>query len=338
MTHLRWGLIGASDIAASRIIPAMAWRGDTIVAVQSASQEWASTFAVRANIPVTCTELTQMLERDDIDAVYISSTNEKHHQQVLAAAMHGKHILCEKPLALFVTHGQEMVAAAESRGVVFAVNHHLPGSATHRAMRRLVAEGAIGEPLAVRVAHAVMLPDRLRGWRLSNAPGGGVILDITCHDAAAIQAILGRPSIEASGLAVSQGVRADESTATDAVMATIRYEGNVLAQVHDAFTIGYAPTSLEVIGTEGALVGLGIMTQDPAGTVMLRSAGGEREIAIPDRPDLYRFALDAFADAVAGRGEPAVTGRAGLAATATALAVQESVQTGRTIAIVPTVD
>ena len=165
-----------------------------------------------------------------------------------------------------------------------------------------------------------------------------MILDITCHDAAAIQAILGRRSIDASGLAVSQGGWANESTGPDAVMATIRYEGNVLAQVHDAFTVGHAPTSLEVIGTEGSLIGIGIMTQDPVGTVTLRSGGGEREIVIPERPDLYRFALDAFAGAVAGQGEPSVNARAGFEAMATALAVQESVQTGRTIALGRSVD
>ena len=165
-----------------------------------------------------------------------------------------------------------------------------------------------------------------------------MILDITCHNAAAIEAILGRRSIDASGLAVSQGGWANESTAPDAVMATIRFEGNVLAQVHDAFTVEHAPTSLEVIGTEGALIGIGIMTQNPAGTVTLRSSGREQEIAIPERPDLYRFALDAFADAVSGRGEPSVGARAGFAAMATALAVQESVQTGRTITIERSVD
>lgn len=338
MSPLRWGLIGASDIAATQMIPAMHARGDNVVAVQSASIAWASTFAARENISVAVTDLTHLLERDDIDAVYISSTNEKHHAQVLAAARHRKHILCEKPLALSVAHGQEMLAAANSSGIIFAVNHHLPGSATHRAMRALVAEGAIGEPLAVRVAHAVMLPERLRGWRLTNEPGSGVILDITCHDASAVQAILGRRSTHASGVAVSQGGWANESSAPDAVMATIRYEGNVLAQVHDAYTVEHAPTSLEVIGTEGALFGSGIMTSNPSGTVTLWSRGGDRDIDIPDRPDLYRFVLDAFADAIAGQGEPSVTAQAGFAAMATALAVQQSAQTGRTLAIEQLID
>jgi len=76
-------------------------------------------------------------------------------------------------------------------GVVMGTNHHLRNAATHRTMRRLIAEGAIGRPLAARVFHAVSLPPRLQGWRV-NAPaaGGGVILDITAHDADTLRFVL----------------------------------------------------------------------------------------------------------------------------------------------------
>src|SRR5205807_621519 len=122
---------------------------------------------------------------------YISTTNELHGEQAIAAATAGRHVLCEKPLALSLVDAWSMVAACERAGVVLATNHHLPAAGTHRAIQRIVADGTIGEPLAVRVFHAVSLPDRLRGWRLT-APerGAGVILDITCHDAAAVRAIL----------------------------------------------------------------------------------------------------------------------------------------------------
>ena len=79
-----------------------------------------------------------------------------------------------------------MVAACEAAGVVMATNHHLPASPTHRALKRAVRDGAVGDVRAVRVHHAVQLPERLAGWRIDDPEGGGVVLDVTVHDAAAI--------------------------------------------------------------------------------------------------------------------------------------------------------
>ncbi len=71
--------------------------------------------------------------RADIDAVYISTTNELHRDQLFAAAKAGKHVLCEKPLALNLADARAMVASCRSRGVVMGTNHHLRNAATHRA-------------------------------------------------------------------------------------------------------------------------------------------------------------------------------------------------------------
>jgi 1,5-anhydro-D-fructose reductase (1,5-anhydro-D-mannitol-forming) len=192
--------------------------------------------------------------------------------------------------------------------------------------RLAVGRLAVGRPLAVRVFHAVHLPERLRGWRLRDArAGGGVILDITCHDASVTNALLGAP-VEATALAVRQGDW--EATADDAVMAAIRYEHGVLVQTHDAFTVAHAGTGLEVHGTEGSIVATGVMTQDPVGTVVLRDGSGSREVEIPDRPDLYDTILRAFAE-----GRPTVSGVDGVRALAVALAVAESAATGRTVPV-----
>lgn len=332
MSGLRWGLIGASDIAAKRVVPAMRRLGHEVVGVTSSSAERGRAYAQSNGIPWWSTKLEELLGRARLDAVYISTTNELHHDQCLAAAKAGKHVLCEKPLALSMTDAWEMVGACEQAGVVLATNHHLPAAGTHRAVHQLVADGALGRPLAVRVAHAVSLPERLQGWRL-NAPerGGGVILDITCHDAAAVGAILGRDALEAVAVAVHQGQW--QASAEDAVVSALRYEGDVLVQTHDAFTVSYAPTRLEVHGTEGSAFAIDVMTQDPVGQVFLRDKKGEREVAVPDRRDLYEVALEAFAAAASGAGTPVVDGNGGARALAVALAVKESAESGCKVAV-----
>jgi 1,5-anhydro-D-fructose reductase (1,5-anhydro-D-mannitol-forming) len=329
--ELRWGLIGASDIAATRIVPAMRRLGHEVSAVLSSSPERGRAYAAANAIPWATTDLDELLARE-VDAVYISTTNELHHRQALAASAAGKHVLCEKPIALSVEEAWEMIAASRAAGVVLATNHHLPAAGTHRAIRRLVAEGAVGQPLAVRVFHAVHLPERLQGWRLTGqGRGAGVILDVTSHDAAALRAILGRDAVEAAAVAVRQGPWA--AVAEDAVVSALRYEGEVLVQTHDAFTVAFAGTGLEVHGSEGSIVATDVMTQDPAGRVMLRDRSGEREMPVPDRRDLYEVALEAFAAAVVGAARPLVDGVDGAQALAVALAVKEAAESGRTVAV-----
>ena len=179
---LRFGLIGASDIAATRVVPALRRRGHERGRGAEPLERSARGRTRSANdIEVGTTELEALLAREDVDAVYISTTNELHHRQAVAAAAAGKHVLCEKPLALSIADAWEIVDAAERAGVVLATNHHLPAAGTHRAIRRLVADGArSGRPLAVRVFHAVSLPDRLQGWRLSS-PDRGAGVDAGHH-------------------------------------------------------------------------------------------------------------------------------------------------------------
>jgi len=329
---VNWGLVGASDIAATRMVPAMRRLGHRVVGVMSGSREYAEHFASANNIGSYTVSLDELVGHSEVQAVYVSSTNERHYEQVLAAASAGKHVLCEKPLALSVPEAWEMVTACENAKTVLATNHHLPAAGTHRTIRALVARGAVGVPLAVRVFHAVSLPERLRGWRLSSpARGGGVILDITCHDAAAVQAVLGSDALEAVALSVRQGLW--EAKAEDAVMSVIRFEGQVLVQTHDAFTVGHAGTGLEVHGTDGSIIATDVMTQDPVGQVVLRDDLGSREVPVDDRRDLYEVTLEAFARAIAGEALPVVNGAAGAKAVAIALAVKQAAESGRTVPV-----
>ena len=130
---LGWGLIGASDIARTRMIEAIRTQpNNTVVAVMSSQIARAQSYAAETNIPRAYDSLDALLSDPEVDVVYISTTNELHAQQTLAAARAGKHVLCEKPLALALDDAREMVATCQAAGVVMATNHHLRNAATHR--------------------------------------------------------------------------------------------------------------------------------------------------------------------------------------------------------------
>jgi 1,5-anhydro-D-fructose reductase (1,5-anhydro-D-mannitol-forming) len=335
MPALKWGLIGASDIAATRVIAAIRASGGETIGVFSGSADRAADFAAGNGLPDYTTDLDALLDWE-IDAVYISSTNALHFEQAIRALKAGKHVLCEKPLALEAVQAEAMVELADALGLVLAANHHLPGSPLHAKVRELVSAGTIGTVLSAKIAHAVLLPERLRGWRLGlGTPGSGVILDITCHDASVLNPLLGTP-VAATAMAVRQAAW-NTGGQEDAAMTVIQYQGDagppVLAQTHDSFTVGFAQTSLEVHGTEGTIQVTDAMTQDTAGQVILITASGTRAVDVDCSQDLYVIGLRAFTAAVKGTGVPTATGRDGLMALKVALAAQESAVSGRTVHI-----
>ena len=270
--------------------------------------------------------MESVLADPNIDAVYISTTNDKHFPQAMAAISAGKHVLCEKPIGMTLEEACEMVRAADRKGVVFATNHHLRCAGSHRAIRALVAQGRIGRVLSIRVHHAVYLPPHLQGWRLNDpAAGGGVIPDITVHDADTVRFHLGEDPVEVvaqmteSGL--GQGVE-------DSCMSVWSMPSGTQVFAHDSFTHRFADSGFEIHGTEGSIIGRGIMTQRPVGEIELVTARGREGVTYPHY-DLYTQGIMDFDAAVAGKGRPAADGIDGIKSLAVALAVRESARTGK---------
>jgi 1,5-anhydro-D-fructose reductase (1,5-anhydro-D-mannitol-forming) len=302
------------------------------VAVMSSSQERAKLYAAENGIPRSYTSVSAVLADPEVDIVYISTTNERHKQEATLAARSGKHVLCEKPLALTVQDAREMLETCKQANVVLGTNHHLRNAVTHRALRRLIKEGAIGTPLAARVFHAVYLPPRLQGWRIDRPEaGGGVILDITVHDADVLHFALDDDAEEVVALSGQQGLA--QSGLEDTVMGAIRFRNGLLAQFHDAFTIKNARTGFEVHGSEGSLIGEDVMTQEPQGLLFLQRQGKREEVDLGAHENLYAHQVRHFNAAVLGQGKPFTTGEDGVRSLAVAMAVMEATKTGQRVAV-----
>lgn len=323
---MRWALVGASTIAAEHMIGALRAAGQEPVVVVSGTRDHAEAFATAHGITRAETDLDAALTDPTIGAVYVSSTNEKHSAQTRVALAAGKHVLCEKPLAMTLAEATGMVRAAKAAGVVLATNHHLRCSGSHRTIRDLVARGAIGRVLSLRLFHAVHLPPHLRGWRITDpGAGGGVIPDITVHDADVARFLLAETPVSvvaqmaASGL--GQGVE-------DSAMSVWTMPSGAMVMAHESFTHPFAGSGLELHGTEGSIFASGVMTQRPVGDIILVTARGREPVPFPDH-DLYRQGVEEFVAAVEGRGRVAASGEDGIASLAVALAVREAARTGQ---------
>jgi 1,5-anhydro-D-fructose reductase (1,5-anhydro-D-mannitol-forming) len=198
-------------------------------------------------------------------------------------------------------------------------------------MREAIKAGRIGTPLFARVFHAVYLPAHLQGWRIDKPQaGGGVILDITVHDADTLRFVLDDEPVAVTAMTSRGGM--GRAGLEDGVMGVVRFQSGLTAQFHDAFTTRYATTGFEVHGDEGSLIGTDCMTQAPKGDVVLRNKDGAAPLAIAHE-NLYARSVRLFQEAVDGRGLPAASGEDGIKSLSVALATREAARTGRETAI-----
>jgi 1,5-anhydro-D-fructose reductase (1,5-anhydro-D-mannitol-forming) len=327
-----WGFVGASTWARRYLIPAVHAVSDAhAVGVFSTSRERGERFAADTGLERAYPSLDALLGDPAIDAVYVSTTNDLHAEQTIAAARAGKHVLSEKPIATTLHDAVRMRDACADAGVVLAVNHHLRGAATIRAMRELVEQGAIGDVVAGRVFHANLLPEDMRTWRLDRPEAGaGVILDLTVHDTDTVRFLLADEVAEVTAVTANQGM--GEAAVEDAAMGVLRMRGGQLVSFHDAFTVPHAGTGVEVHGTTGSLIARDVMGPEPVGDVFLRRLDKVEPVDIPERWPLYENAIRRFGAAVRGEGVPLASGEDGIASLAVALAALESARTGRPVA------
>ncbi|MFL5750233.1 MAG: Gfo/Idh/MocA family protein [Chloroflexota bacterium] len=180
-TTLRWGILSTANIATEKVIPGIrrAARCE-IVAIASRESGTAARVAERLSIPRSHGSYEALLADPDVDAVYIPLPNHLHLEWTLAAAAAGKHVLCEKPIALTAADAERMVDACERAGVrlmeAFMYRHH----PSWVALRELVVSGRIGRLEAIQTWFGFYNddPSNIRNVREF---GGGALYDVGCY-------------------------------------------------------------------------------------------------------------------------------------------------------------
>ncbi|WP_424185754.1 Gfo/Idh/MocA family protein [Actinokineospora sp. G85] len=187
---VRVGVLGCADIAARRIVPALRkLPGARVTAVASRTAAKAEALAATCGAePVVGYD--ELLDRDDVDAVYVPLPSGLHARWVRRALLAGKHVLAEKPLTTSAPDTAELVALAAERGLALVENYMFVHHSQHARVGELVASGVIGEPHHFSAAFAI--PARPAGdIRLDPGLGGGALLDTGGYPVAAAVHLLG---------------------------------------------------------------------------------------------------------------------------------------------------
>jgi xylose dehydrogenase (NAD/NADP) len=193
-SRLTWGLLGASSIAKATVRPAVQRSPSAALRAVASRESWrAEALAQSLGTPRAYGSYLELLEDPEIDAVYISLANAQHHPWVLAALRHGKHVLCEKPLALTLEEALEMATVATSEGRYLMEAFMYRFNPRIQRAWSLAQNGDLGRLryARVRFTYRYVEPPDASNYRVSVADGGGVLYDVGCYCVDALSWFLG---------------------------------------------------------------------------------------------------------------------------------------------------
>jgi myo-inositol 2-dehydrogenase/D-chiro-inositol 1-dehydrogenase len=246
------GLIGAGRIGrlhaehlASRIPPV------DLLVVADVSKEAARECAEHYGIPAYSGDYRTVLERPDVQVVVICSSTDTHAQIIEEAARCGKHIFCEKPIALDLPSIDEALRAVRDARVKLQVGFNRRFDENYRRVRKAVKEGEIGQPLVIHIISRDPAPPSLEYLRVS----GGLFLDMTIHDFDMARYLIGSEIVEVSAIANVLG-QPDIASVGDVANAVVmlRYANGVIGTISNSRTAVYGyDQRVEVLGSAGAI-------------------------------------------------------------------------------------
>ncbi|HXG83487.1 MAG TPA: Gfo/Idh/MocA family oxidoreductase, partial [Pyrinomonadaceae bacterium] len=186
MKILKWGLIGAGDIARKRVAPALRdLRNCDLVGISRARAELAEAFAKEFGARKWFSDWREMLADKEIEAIYIATPVHLHAAQTIAAAEAGKHVLCEKPMAMTVKECDEMIATCRANNVKLGVAYYRRFYPSIQRIKQIIGSGEIGKVAVAQInafEYVDLSPEDPQYWFLEKAKsGGGPMMDFGCH-------------------------------------------------------------------------------------------------------------------------------------------------------------
>ena len=295
---VRFAILGFGLHAAKRLVPAFAASRETeLVGLWRRNLAEAETNAAAFGVPQVFRSREELCGSPDVDAVFVTSPDAMHHDDVLLALAGGKAVLCEKPMAMDAEQAEAMRVAAEKAGVLLGVAQNMRWNRSLAWMREAIAAGRIGDPQLARVQFAMAGERSPRRWITDGTLAcGGPIGDIGVHCLDAIRFVLGREVLSLQTMAREGGAyRGMEALAS----LQGEMEGGCLVNVAVSAMAAYR-TQVEVLGSDGAIVGENALTSDQAVTIELRKGGQLEERVEMDNAGSFARMLDDFAKAMRG--------------------------------------
>ncbi|MGC4033190.1 MAG: Gfo/Idh/MocA family oxidoreductase [Tepidisphaeraceae bacterium] len=312
--QIRWGILGTGNIARQFATGVRQSKTGVLAAVGSRTSESAIEFANRFGVARPHPTYEQLLADPDVDAIYVSLPNTMHHEWTIKALRAGKHVLCEKPLAVTVKEAEEMFAVARETGRVLIEAFMYRCHPQTLAVLQAVRGGAIGKVRYIRTSFCYRTTKIDGNIRFDKSLAGGALMDVGCYCLNFSRLIAGGEPIEA-GAMFERGPGGVDVFATGAM----RFDGGVSAGFVCAMNTQSDNAAL-VCGEEGWIrvpipwkpsattSGFVIERQTPPkqdATAIVKPPIERIDVSVSG--DVYGIEADAFSDVLAGTSSPFVT-------------------------------
>ncbi len=312
---LRWGLMSTARINERLIVPIGTSERSELVAVASRSKETGDRYAAEWKIPRVHVGYDSLLADPEVDAVYISLPNSMHAEWCIKSAQHGKHVLCEKPMALSTEEADRIAEAARGNGVLVQEAAMYRYHEQTRQVCEWVANGEIGDIRVIQGFFGFTL-DRGGDIRFDPSLGGGSLRDIGSYPVSFARTVMGANPVEVE----AQQVLSDSGVDLT-FTGQMRFASGALAQIASSFQV--TPYwNAAVIGSKGRILldhpwlnrigqtaHLTILREGEAdGETFGDSAAGiEEQTVAYENPNAYRCELEAAEASILDGGEPVIS-------------------------------
>ena len=325
---IRYGIAGFGLHAVKRLMPGFAEAANSrVVALSRRNLENARASAAQYEIPHSFLSTTELCRCPEVDAIFVASPDAFHLRDLLIAAEHKKHVLCEKPLAMNSEQATQMVMAARSAGVLFGVAHCFRfENSIHRILAR-VSAGEIGEVVFARCEFSYPGANHPRTWLTDAAmAAGGPVADVGVHCIDTLRFILEDDPLTVQAIAHHDAI---SGAVEAAAILNLSFVRGVLATVLVSTRAEYR-TPVEIVGTTGVLrADYALNVDHPLQLKLIRDGKVvDTEEIMNDRT--YAKQVDAFSAAIERKAPFPVPGEEGARNQAVLDAAYRSIRTGHT--------
>lgn len=321
---LKWGVLGAGSVAQRRVMPAIQKaEGAELHALFSRDETRAEKLAKEYNATRAYSDVNDLFWDKEIDAIYVSTPVNLHYEQVIVAAEHRLHVLCDKPLALTPQESIRMANACIANSVHLQVCFLFRFHSCFQQIKTWVDENRLGQIVHGRMPFLkkyLLKPDE---WRAQpDKSGGGCLMDLGPHSVDMLRYLIGEVT-EVSAFCDS-AIHNYEVEETGGIL--MRFENGAQGFTDLSFSVAQCDIVLELYGTEGTVT---VLNDD--GWKIHTNFDGEKQVIASQFEDLYQRQFEHFAECVATRGEAIASGEDGLKASSILAAAYESAKTGKVV-------
>jgi len=307
---LRWGLIGAGDIVRRRVADALkSARGCELVAVARNRADEVGAFAREIGARRGHGSWRDLVVDPEVDAVYVATPVALHAAQTIAAAEAGRHVLCEKPMAMDVGECDRMIAACRANDVRLGIAYYRRFYPVVTRIRDILAGGEIGTTVFAEMQAFEPFdpaPGAPRSWLLDrHQSGGGPMADFGCHRIEVLMHLLG-PVCRVTSLVATVALHRDVE---DTAAALLQFAGGACASLTVTHAAAERRDTFELFGTRGSIRAASLN----AGEIVVAVGGTSRHESHPPAPNVHLPLVDDFVEAIRDGRDPAVDGTIGRA-------------------------